>query len=96
MLKLFGKANANYLSFPEEGYTLALDFKRDAGLFPLLDRLDAMVLDYGGRFYLTKDARVSKATFEKGYPKINAFREWRLQQGLTDKIWSLQSRRLEL
>jgi len=96
VLKLFGKANSNYLSFPEEGYTLALDFKRDAGLFPLLDRLDAMVLDYGGRFYLTKDARVSKATFEKGYPHIDEFRAWREKQGLTNKIWSLQSRRLGL
>lgn len=54
VLKAFGKENRNLLSFPMEGYTLALDFKIEPDLFPLLDRLDAMVLDHGGRLYLTK------------------------------------------
>ena len=32
VLKLYGKANENYLSFPMEGYSLALDFKIEKGL----------------------------------------------------------------
>ena len=44
VLKLFGTENDNYLSFPLSGYTLALDFKIEPGLFYLLDQLDAMVL----------------------------------------------------
>ena len=48
-LKAFGKGNDNYLSFPMEGYTLALDFKLDQGLFALLDELDKIVLDYGAK-----------------------------------------------
>ena len=33
VLKAFGKGNDNLLSFPMEGYTLALDFKIRDGLF---------------------------------------------------------------
>jgi FAD/FMN-containing dehydrogenase len=39
VLKLYGKANDNWLSFPIEGYSLALDFKIEKGLFELLDQL---------------------------------------------------------
>jgi FAD/FMN-containing dehydrogenase len=69
VLKLFGKQEefAGNISFPGEGYTLALDFPITDKLFPLLDRLDAMVLDYGGRHYLTKDSRMSADVFARGY-----------------------------
>ena len=46
VLKLYGKANDNWLSFPMEGYSLALDFKIEKGLFELLDQLDEIVLKY--------------------------------------------------
>lgn len=69
VLKAFGKGNDHYLSFPMEGYTLALDFKIDRGLFPFLDELDRIVLDHGGRLYLAKDARMSESTFKQGYPQ---------------------------
>jgi FAD/FMN-containing dehydrogenase len=52
VLKLYGKANENYLSFPMEGYSLALDFKIDKETFNLFDELDKLVLKHGGRFYL--------------------------------------------
>ena len=94
VLKLYGKANENYLSFPMEGYSLALDFKIEPGLFELLDHLDEIVLRYGGRIYLTKDVRVSKETFEKGYPLIEKFREFRKQHGMDKKFQSLQSKRV--
>jgi len=94
VLKLYGKANDNYLSFPMEGYSLALDFKIEKGLFELLDRLDEIVLKYGGRIYLTKDVRVSKETFEKGYPMIEKFREFRKANGMDIKFQSLQSKRV--
>jgi FAD/FMN-containing dehydrogenase len=96
VLKQFGKGNDNWLSFPQEGYTLALDFKIEPGLFELLDELDRIVLDYGGRFYLSKDVRVGKETFEKGYENIGKFRELRKKYNMIGKFSSLQSRRLEL
>ncbi len=96
VLKLFGEANENWLSFPMRGYTLALDFKIEPGLFPLLKELDKIVVENGGRFYLAKDARVSKTVFEKGYPEIERFRTFRKEHGMDKVIRSLQSDRLGL
>jgi hypothetical protein len=57
VLKLFGKHNPDaYNSFPVEGYTLALDFKVNSKLKKLVDQLDAIVQEFGGRIYLTKDS----------------------------------------
>ena len=94
VLKLYGKANDNYLSFPMEGYSLALDFKIEKGLFELLDRLDEIVVKNKGRIYLTKDVRVSKETFEKGYPQIDTFRQYRKENKMDTKFQSLQSKRV--
>ncbi|MDG6773951.1 FAD-binding oxidoreductase [Thiomicrorhabdus sp. ZW0627] len=96
VLKAFGAANENYLSFPTEGYTLALDFKIDAALFPFLEELDHIVLDYGGRLYLTKDARMSETTFKQSYPLWETFQEVRTRYGADQVFNSLQSQRLGL
>jgi FAD/FMN-containing dehydrogenase len=96
VLKLYGKANDNYLSFPIEGYSLALDFKIEPGLFELLDVLDAIVVKYNGRIYLTKDVRVSKAVFEQGYEQIETFRSLREHYRMNTKFNSLQSYRVEI
>lgn len=96
VLKLFGKQNSNFLSFPMEGYTLALDFKIEDGLFELLEQLDVMVLDYGGRIYLTKDARMSEQTFKESYPNWELFQEVRAHYGAQGKFSSCQSQRLGL
>jgi FAD/FMN-containing dehydrogenase len=94
VLKLYGKENKNYLSFPLEGYSLALDFKIDKGIFNLLDKLDQIVINHKGKIYLSKDVRVSKETFEKGYPHINKFREVRKKYKLNEVLTSLQSQRI--
>ena len=96
VLKTFGKSNQNDLSFPIEGYTLALDFKVDDKVFPLLSRLDAMVLDLGGRLYLAKDARMSESTFKNSYPRWEHFQEVRANYHARGKFWSIQSKRLGL
>lgn len=57
VLKLFGKNNPEaYNSFPFEGYTLALDFKVNKKLKKLVEDLDKIVAEFGGRIYLTKDS----------------------------------------
>lgn len=94
VLKLLGAQNANWLSFPFEGYTLALDFKMEAGLLEFLDRLDRLVLYHGGRLYLAKDARMSEATFRRGYPRWEEFVALRQRLGADHIFNSLQSQRL--
>ena len=96
VLKLYGKANDNYLSFPLQGYSLALDFKIEDSLFGFLDELDEIVIKHGGRIYLTKDVRVKKEVFEKGYSKIDIFKEFRKTSYNLEKFNSLQSQRLGL
>ncbi len=96
VLKVFGAHNANYLSFPMEGYTLAIDFKIDPTLFAFLDKLDQIVLHYGGRIYLAKDARMSEQTFKQSYPNWETFQTVRQQYGADQCFNSLQSQRLGL
>lgn len=96
VLKLLGPENDNLLSFPMEGYTLALDFKIEPRLFPLLDEMDQVVLDHGGRLYLAKDARMSASVFSQSYPRLTQFQAIREAHGLSNKFSSLQSRRLAI
>ena len=95
VLKTFGPGNDNPLSFPMAGPTLALDFRNTPKVRELLERLDAIVLDHGGRLYLTKDARMSAATFKRGYPRWEEVAEVRARYH-AERIASLQSRRLEI
>ncbi len=94
VLKLFGPENDNYLSFPMEGYTLALDFKIERPLFAFLDELDRIVLDHGGRLYLTKDVRMPAQVFREGYPRLHLFAAVRDKWDKQRKFNSLQSKRL--
>lgn len=96
VLKKFGKENANLLSFPIEGYTLTLDFKNEAALFPLLDELDRIVLDHGGRLYLAKDARMSEEVFKASYPRWDEFMTIKNKYDPNGNFSSLQSNRLGL
>ena len=96
VLKRFGPENGNYLSFPMEGYTLAMDFKIEKKLFPLLNELDAIVADHKGRLYLTKDVRMGKRMLAKGYPHLEKFKAMREDFHMNKKFQSLQSKRLGL
>ncbi|MCB1671638.1 MAG: FAD-binding oxidoreductase [Gammaproteobacteria bacterium] len=96
VLKKMGAENANFLSFPMAGYTLALDFRIEDSLFPLLDRLDRIVLEAGGRLYLAKDARMSRDLFTRTYPGLADFQQVRREVDPDNLFGSLQSRRLGL
>lgn len=74
VLKLFGNPGVTGpLSFPMEGYTLAIDFKMDKQVHDLIAKLNDTVADYGGRIYLAKDAVMDQALFEKTYPRKDEF-----------------------
>jgi decaprenylphospho-beta-D-ribofuranose 2-oxidase len=72
VLKLFGPQDG-LIAFPMEGYTLALDFPVRRGLLEFLDDLDRIVLAYGGRLYLSKDARMPRDVFWKSYAHSQKF-----------------------
>jgi len=95
VLKVFGKQD-DLISFPKEGYTLALDFPVRKGLFAFLDELDKIVLQYGGRIYLSKDARMQPDIFWNGYPNAQQFVSTLKKYNPTFKINSLQARRLNI
>ena len=96
VLKQFGKANDNLLSFPTEGYTLALDFKLTDSSIKTYCRLEDIVVGMGGRLYLTKDAIMQEKTFKKTYPNWEKFESVREKYGATGKFSSSQSKRLGL
>ena len=82
VLKDFGPANDAPLSFPIQGWTLALDLPRAApGLAAALDHLDGLVVEAGGRIYLTKDARTRADTLAAMYPRLG---EWRAARDAAD------------
>lgn len=98
VLKRFGSgAPERPLSFPVEGYTLALDFALSAEALTLMTALDEIVCRHGGRLYLAKDSRMSQATFETGYSdSLASFRDLRVSSGAHLVFQSLLSKRLSL
>lgn len=77
-VKRMGPASPAPLSFPLQGWTLAVDLPGDApALGPLLHRLDQRVAEAAGRVYLTKDVRLGREAFEAMYPGLGAWRETR-------------------
>ena len=95
VLKLFGEQD-NLISFPMKGYTLALDFPLRPGLFEFLDELDKVVADYGGRIYLSKDARMKNEIFWKTYPHARAFCDILAKYDPDNRFVSRLSQRLTL
>ena len=97
VLKRFGAANPAPLSFPQGGWTLAIDVPtRSSGLSELLRGLDALVLDAGGRHYLAKDFHTTPESIRRGYPRLG---EWLAVRRRVDPtgVWASDlSRRLEL
>lgn len=95
VLKQMGPSHGD-ISFPMEGFTLALDMPVSDTAFPLLDELDKTVIGAGGRLYLAKDARQSPSTFEAGYSGLTRFRDLRRAIGATGRISSRLSTRLDI
>jgi len=88
VLKMFGDVpSPGILSFPRPGLTLALDFGNDGvPLMRMLDTLDAIVADAGGRIYPAKDAHMLAEHFHRMYPeatRLSAF----LDPHCTSTFW---------
>jgi decaprenylphospho-beta-D-ribofuranose 2-oxidase len=74
VFKRMGAAFGGPLSFPLEGWTLALDIPAAAqGLRSALEQLDEVVAGAGGRVYLSKDARLGRGALNAMYPQLDRF-----------------------
>lgn len=73
VLKRLGDGRAGDMSFPMEGYTLAVDFPNRVNTASLLDDLEEMTLNAGGRIYLAKDSCAHGRNIRAMYDKWSDF-----------------------
>jgi len=73
VLKRMGPGRAGYLSFPMEGYTLAVDFPNRDAAAKLIAELEALTVAAEGRIYFAKDATARSEDMKTMYPEIGKF-----------------------
>lgn len=98
VLKRFGEQQAGPLSFPQPGFSLALDIALDKQktLLRTLATLDAIVLEHAGRTYLAKDTHLSAEHFRQMYPQWQDWLNIKKQYDPKAQFQSDLSQRLKL
>ena len=91
VIKMFGdRTSPGYLSFPQPGATLALDFpNRGTSTLRLLDELDSITRQAGGAVYAAKDSCMSAESFQAYYPqwrRLIPFVDPRLSSGFWRRV----------
>jgi FAD/FMN-containing dehydrogenase len=88
VIKFFGDVpSVGMMSFPKPGPMLALDFPiRREVTFDLVDRLANITLEYGGRLYSAKDARMSPQQYQAFYPQWQEFSRY-VDPGFDSAFW---------
>jgi FAD/FMN-containing dehydrogenase len=87
IVKRFGdRTSGGLLSFPMRGVTFALDFKGTPENVALVRRLNAIVVDAGGRVYPAKDACLDAALFRRQYPRLDEFETF-VDPALSSSFW---------
>ena len=81
VLKRMGLGRGGYMSFPMEGYTLAVDFPNGAEARELIRRLETQTIAAGGRVYFAKDSLAEGVDLGAMYPEIA---DWRAEAAKAD------------
>jgi FAD/FMN-containing dehydrogenase len=95
VLKDLGREGRGLLSFPMPGLTVSVDLPvRGARTQALIDRLNEVVIEAGGRVYLAKDAFTRPDQLRAMEPRLDAFLEVRRKWDPGGRLASAQSVRL--
>jgi decaprenylphospho-beta-D-ribofuranose 2-oxidase len=96
VLKRMGPGRAGHLSFPMEGYTLAVDFPNRQGARALIRHLERLTADAAGRLYFAKDSLARGEDIRAMYPELS---DWQAEVAKADPDAALETdlvRRLNL
>ena len=77
VLKVLGKENKNFLSFPKKGITFAMDFINTKENIKKLKVLNKQLLLDDGRVYLAKDSVINYKDFRKMYPNWTKIKKYK-------------------
>jgi len=88
------KLGTGTLSFPMPGISIALDIPYDGVTQALVDQMNRLVIEEGGRVYLAKDALTRAADFRAMEPRLERFLDVRRKWDPNGRIRSAQSVRL--
>jgi FAD/FMN-containing dehydrogenase len=94
VIKDCGEQGEGLLSFPLRGTSIALDIPIGADTQALVDALNAVVIESGGRVYLAKDQFTRPADFARMEPRLSEFQRVRRQWDPLGRIRSAQSVRV--
>ncbi|WP_147125686.1 FAD-binding oxidoreductase [Shimia ponticola] len=96
VLKKLGEGRGGMMSFPMEGYTLAVDFPARAKAADVIKRLNQMTADVGGRVYLAKDAFLEPDQVASMYPDHAAWAKIAAKSDPEGALMTALVRRLKL
>jgi FAD/FMN-containing dehydrogenase len=82
------------LSFPQPGVSIALDFPVHSSTQGLIDVLNEVVIEEGGRIYLAKDAFTRPEDYRRMDPRLESFLAVRRKWDPELRLRSAQSVRL--
>lgn len=94
VIKDCGPEGIGLLSFPRPGTSIALDIPMRDGVQSLVDSLNELVIDLGGRIYLAKDALTRAEHFRQMEPRLDEFLRIRREWDPHGRIRTAQSVRL--
>ncbi len=97
VLKRFGNIpSVGMMSFPREGYTLALDFpNKGKRTLAFLNDLDELVSSANGAIYPAKDARMSAEMFVSSFPDLELFKNY-IDPAFSSSFWRRVTQQQEL